>query len=127
MVTEAQRIAARERKRLQRQRERERAVEETPRSNDDDPSDDASDQTLPAGVTHPDGEPEDEATRALIAGGVDLLLVETVFDTLNAKAALYAVREVLDELGLDLPLMVSGTITDASGRMMHQQMLPVIR
>ncbi|MGA1461674.1 MAG: methionine synthase [Steroidobacteraceae bacterium] len=62
-----------------------------------------------------------EATRALIAGGVDLLLVETVFDTLNAKAALYAVREVLDELGLDLPLMVSGTITDASGRTLSGQ------
>jgi 5-methyltetrahydrofolate--homocysteine methyltransferase len=61
------------------------------------------------------------ATRALIEGGVDLLLVETVFDTLNAKAALYAVREVLDELGLDLPLMVSGTITDASGRTLSGQ------
>jgi len=62
-----------------------------------------------------------EAARALIEGGVDLLLVETVFDTLNAKAALYAVREVLDELGLDLPLMVSGTITDASGRTLSGQ------
>ncbi len=62
-----------------------------------------------------------EATRALIEGGADLLLVETVFDTLNAKAALYAVREVLDELGLDLPLMISGTITDASGRTLSGQ------
>ncbi len=62
-----------------------------------------------------------EATRALIEGGADLILVETVFDTLNAKAALYAVREVLDELGLDLPLMVSGTITDASGRTLSGQ------
>jgi len=62
-----------------------------------------------------------EAARALIEGGVDLLLVETVFDTLNAKAALYAVRELLDELGLDLPLMVSGTITDASGRTLSGQ------
>jgi 5-methyltetrahydrofolate--homocysteine methyltransferase len=62
-----------------------------------------------------------EATRALIAGGVDLLLLETVFDTLNAKAALYAVREVLDETGLDLPLMISGTITDASGRTLSGQ------
>jgi len=62
-----------------------------------------------------------EATRALVEGGADLLLVETVFDTLNAKAALYAVREVLDELGLDLPVMVSGTITDASGRTLSGQ------
>jgi len=62
-----------------------------------------------------------EATRALIEGGADLLLVETVFDTLNAKAALYAVREVLDELGLDLPVMISGTITDASGRTLSGQ------
>ena len=57
-----------------------------------------------------------EATRALVEGGVDLILVETIFDTLNAKAALFAVRRVLDELGVDLPVMVSGTITDASGR-----------
>jgi 5-methyltetrahydrofolate--homocysteine methyltransferase len=62
-----------------------------------------------------------EATRALVEGGADLLLVETVFDTLNAKAALYAVREVLDDLGLDLPVMVSGTITDASGRTLSGQ------
>jgi 5-methyltetrahydrofolate--homocysteine methyltransferase len=62
-----------------------------------------------------------EATRALIEGGADLLMVETIFDTLNAKAALYAVREVLDELGLDLPVMVSGTITDASGRTLSGQ------
>ncbi|MCC7198922.1 MAG: homocysteine S-methyltransferase family protein, partial [Gammaproteobacteria bacterium] len=62
-----------------------------------------------------------EATRALVEGGADLIIVETIFDTLNAKAALYAVREVLDELGLDLPLMVSGTITDASGRTLSGQ------
>ena len=62
-----------------------------------------------------------EAARALIAGGVDLVLIETVFDTLNAKAALYAVRECLDEAGLDLPLIVSGTITDASGRTLSGQ------
>jgi 5-methyltetrahydrofolate--homocysteine methyltransferase len=62
-----------------------------------------------------------ESTRALIEGGVDLILVETIFDTLNAKAALYAVRAVLDELGLDLPVMVSGTITDASGRTLSGQ------
>jgi len=62
-----------------------------------------------------------EAARALVDGGVDLLLVETIFDTLNAKAALYAVRQVLDDTGLDLPVMVSGTITDASGRTLSGQ------
>jgi 5-methyltetrahydrofolate--homocysteine methyltransferase len=61
------------------------------------------------------------ATRALVEGGVDAILVETIFDTLNAKAALFAVREVLDELDLDLPIMVSGTITDASGRTLSGQ------
>jgi 5-methyltetrahydrofolate--homocysteine methyltransferase len=62
-----------------------------------------------------------EATRALVEGGVDLILIETVFDTLNAKAALFAVRSVLDELGVDLPIAVSGTITDASGRTLSGQ------
>ncbi len=62
-----------------------------------------------------------EATRALVEGGVDLILVETIFDTLNAKAALFAVRRVLDELGVDLPVMISGTITDASGRTLSGQ------
>jgi 5-methyltetrahydrofolate--homocysteine methyltransferase len=62
-----------------------------------------------------------EATRALVEGGVDLMLVETIFDTLNAKAALFAVRSVLDELGVDLPVMISGTITDASGRTLSGQ------
>jgi 5-methyltetrahydrofolate--homocysteine methyltransferase len=62
-----------------------------------------------------------DATRALVEGGVDLILVETVFDTLNAKAALFAVRQVMDELGVDLPIMVSGTITDASGRTLSGQ------
>jgi 5-methyltetrahydrofolate--homocysteine methyltransferase len=62
-----------------------------------------------------------EATRALVEGGVDLILVETIFDTLNAKAALFAVRGVLDELGVDLPVMISGTITDASGRTLSGQ------
>jgi 5-methyltetrahydrofolate--homocysteine methyltransferase len=61
------------------------------------------------------------AARALVAGGVDVLLVETIFDTLNAKAALYAVREVLDEAGMDLPIIISGTITDASGRTLSGQ------
>ena len=57
-----------------------------------------------------------EQARGLIDGGVDLLLVETVFDTLNCKAALFAIRTILEERNLDLPVMVSGTITDASGR-----------
>ena len=57
-----------------------------------------------------------EVTRALMAGGVDMILIETVFDTLNAKAALFAVRQVFDEAGEELPIIVSGTITDASGR-----------
>ncbi len=62
-----------------------------------------------------------EATRGLLAGGADIILVETIFDTLNAKAALFAVRGVLDELQLDLPIMISGTITDASGRTLSGQ------
>ncbi|HEY2591081.1 MAG TPA: methionine synthase [Steroidobacteraceae bacterium] len=63
------------------------------------------------------------AVRALIAGGADLLLIETVFDTLNAKAAIYAVRSVLEDLSLDVPLMISGTIVDASGRTLSGQTL----
>ena len=62
-----------------------------------------------------------EAARALVDGGVDIILIETVFDTLNAKAALFAVREVLDAAGTDLPIIVSGTITDASGRTLSGQ------
>jgi 5-methyltetrahydrofolate--homocysteine methyltransferase len=62
-----------------------------------------------------------EATRALIAGGVDMILIETVFDTLNAKAALFAVREVFDAVGTELPIIVSGTISDASGRTLSGQ------
>jgi 5-methyltetrahydrofolate--homocysteine methyltransferase len=62
-----------------------------------------------------------EQVKALIDGGVDILLVETIFDTLNAKAALYAIEEVKEELGLDIPIMVSGTITDASGRTLSGQ------
>jgi 5-methyltetrahydrofolate--homocysteine methyltransferase len=62
-----------------------------------------------------------EATRALVEGGVDLILIETIFDTLNAKAAAFAARAVLDELGVDLPIMISGTITDASGRTLSGQ------
>ncbi len=60
-------------------------------------------------------------TKALIEGGVDLLLVETVFDTLNAKAALFAIDTVQEELGTHMPIMVSGTITDASGRTLTGQ------
>ncbi|MGB5983449.1 MAG: homocysteine S-methyltransferase family protein [Nonlabens sp.] len=57
----------------------------------------------------------------LVKGGVDILLVETVFDTLNAKAALFAIEELKEELGIDIPVMVSGTITDASGRTLSGQ------
>jgi len=62
-----------------------------------------------------------EQVEALIAGGVDILLVETVFDTLNAKAALFAISEVFEKNGIELPIMVSGTITDASGRTLSGQ------
>ncbi|MGF1642771.1 MAG: methionine synthase [Thiotrichales bacterium] len=62
-----------------------------------------------------------EASRALIAGGVDLLLIETIFDTLNAKAAVYACEQVFHEDGLRLPVMISGTITDQSGRTLTGQ------
>ncbi len=62
-----------------------------------------------------------ESVHALIEGGVDILLIETVFDTLNAKAAVFAVDEVFEERGLKLPIMISGTITDASGRTLTGQ------
>src|SRR5690606_37968116 len=62
-----------------------------------------------------------EAAIALIEGGCDLLMIETVFDTLNAKAAIFAVEEVYRDLGVTLPLMISGTITDASGRTLSGQ------
>ncbi len=62
-----------------------------------------------------------EQVSALIDGGVDLLLVETVFDTLNAKAALYAIDKIFEERGVKLPIMVSGTITDQSGRTLTGQ------
>ncbi len=62
-----------------------------------------------------------EQTRGLLRGGVDVLLVETAFDTLNAKAALFAISTVLEEMGLDVPVMVSGTITDQSGRTLSGQ------
>ncbi|WP_416864566.1 MAG: homocysteine S-methyltransferase family protein [Imperialibacter sp.] len=62
-----------------------------------------------------------EQLRALMDGGVDIILVETIFDTLNAKAALFAIEEVFEERGVRLPIMVSGTITDASGRTLSGQ------
>lgn len=62
-----------------------------------------------------------EQVEALIDGGVDILLVETIFDTLNAKAALFAIEEVKEERKLEVPVMVSGTITDASGRTLSGQ------
>jgi len=62
-----------------------------------------------------------EQIRGLVDGGADLLLVETVFDTLNAKAALFAIEEYKEATGKDLPVMVSGTITDASGRTLSGQ------
>ena len=60
-------------------------------------------------------------TRGLIEGGVDTILIETVFDTLNAKAAGFAVEQVFDEMGVELPIMISGTITDLSGRNLSGQ------
>jgi 5-methyltetrahydrofolate--homocysteine methyltransferase len=62
-----------------------------------------------------------EQVEALLDGGVDLLMVETVFDTLNAKAALFGIQQVLDKRGRDVPVMVSGTITDLSGRTLSGQ------
>ena len=62
-----------------------------------------------------------QQVEGLIDGGADILLVETIFDTLNAKAALFAIEEVKDERGIDIPIMVSGTITDASGRTLSGQ------
>jgi 5-methyltetrahydrofolate--homocysteine methyltransferase len=63
----------------------------------------------------------EEAARALIAGGVDFLMIETIFDTLNAKAAIFAVRRAFERTGVTLPVMISGTITDASGRTLSGQ------
>ncbi|HEU4496900.1 MAG TPA: homocysteine S-methyltransferase family protein, partial [Flavobacterium sp.] len=62
-----------------------------------------------------------QQAEALIDGGADILLVETIFDTLNAKAALFAIEEVKEEKGVAIPVMVSGTITDASGRTLSGQ------
>ena len=62
-----------------------------------------------------------EQINALIDGGVDILLIETIFDTLNAKAALFAVDSILDKRNISIPIMISGTITDASGRTLSGQ------
>ena len=62
-----------------------------------------------------------EQTQALVGGGVDVLLVETIFDTLNAKAALFAIEEYFEASGERLPLIISGTVTDASGRILSGQ------
>ncbi|MEI2265797.1 methionine synthase [Erwinia sp. CGal63] len=62
-----------------------------------------------------------ESTRALMAGGADIIMIETVFDTLNAKAAIFAVQSEFEAQGATLPLMISGTITDASGRTLSGQ------
>jgi 5-methyltetrahydrofolate--homocysteine methyltransferase len=62
-----------------------------------------------------------EQVEALIEGGVDVLLVETIFDTLNAKAALFAIQDAFAATGKEVPIMISGTITDASGRTLSGQ------
>ena len=62
-----------------------------------------------------------EQVRALIAGGCDIIIIETIFDTLNAKAAGFATLETFEEVGLELPVMISGTITDRSGRTLSGQ------
>jgi 5-methyltetrahydrofolate--homocysteine methyltransferase len=62
-----------------------------------------------------------EQVRGLVEGGADIILIETVFDTLNAKAAGFATLEVLEEMGVELPIMISGTITDRSGRTLSGQ------
>ena len=61
------------------------------------------------------------ATKGLIDGGADIILIETIFDVLNAKAAVFAIKETFDEMGITLPIMISGTITDASGRTLSGQ------
>ena len=62
-----------------------------------------------------------ESAQALIEGGADLIMIETVFDTLNAKAAIYAILDLEERLGIEIPLMISGTITDAAGRTLSGQ------
>ena len=65
-----------------------------------------------------------EQTRGLVEGGADILLVETIFDTLNCKAALFAIDAFFEETGKRLPIMISGTVTDASGRILSGQTVP---
>ncbi|MBC7575610.1 MAG: methionine synthase [Herminiimonas sp.] len=65
-----------------------------------------------------------EQTRGLVEGGADVLLVETIFDTLNCKAALFAIDQFFEESGKTLPIMISGTVTDASGRILSGQTVP---
>ncbi len=84
-------------------------------------SPDVNDQTFRASTFDALRDAYAEQARALIEGGCDLLLVETIFDTLNAKAAIGAVRQVFDEQGSELPLMLSVTITDRSGRTLSGQ------
>src|SRR3984893_15742056 len=67
-----------------------------------------------------------DQAKALVEGGVDLLLVETIFDTLNAKAALFAIAEVLEETGKRLPLIISGTVTDRAGRTLSGQTVEAV-
>ena len=64
-----------------------------------------------------------EQVKGLIDGGVDIILIETIFDTLNAKAAIFAVKKYFEDYSIDLPIMISGTITDASGRTLSGQTL----
>jgi 5-methyltetrahydrofolate--homocysteine methyltransferase len=64
-----------------------------------------------------------EQLKGLIEGGVDIILIETIFDTLNAKGAIFAAKKVFKEIGRELPVMISGTITDASGRTLSGQTL----
>jgi 5-methyltetrahydrofolate--homocysteine methyltransferase len=64
-----------------------------------------------------------EQVKGLIDGGVDVILIETIFDTLNAKAAIYAVKKYFADYSIELPIMISGTITDASGRTLSGQTL----
>ena len=84
-------------------------------------SPDVNDQTFRATTFEALRDAYAEQARGLIDGGCDLLLIETIIDTLNAKAAIFAVRQVFDEKGVELPLMLSVTITDRSGRVLSGQ------
>ena len=67
-----------------------------------------------------------EQASGLLDGGIDIFLVETVFDTLNCKAALFAINQILKEKNIKIPIFISGTITDASGRTLSGQTLSLI-